>query len=297
MARGPQLEDGFTRIANEILEKIGRCNLNGTQRGIIDQIWRYTYGFGRKDAALSISFIARALEKQKSQVDRELTALIDRNIVTVVMTEGGSRSRVLRFNKDYSTWQSERRQRNGGHEKIVHQNEDESSAKKSTRSSTKTRTKKDSKERNKETPSRNSKRHYPEDDQFYKMAVYFHGLVQQVAKDDPKLKHLTVNANLQSWANDFRLLFEQDKQNDKHLIRDVMDWVTKDDFWKANVLSASKFRKQFQTLAIKMRASNKAGVKKPDPKADELNLQIRRDEALRVWMAEGNDPDDFVFDE
>lgn len=296
MAGGPQLEDGYTRIANEILEKIGRCNLNGTQRGIIDQIWRNTYGYGRKDAALSISYIARALEKAKSQVDRELSALIERNIIVVVSTDGGSRSRVLRFNKDYSTWQSERRPRNGGHEDIVRQNEDVSSAKKSTRSSAKTRTNKEIK-KDKETPSRNSKRHYSEDDQFYKMAVYFHGLVKQVAVEE-ELEHLTVNANLQSWANDFRLLYERDNQKDKQLIFEVMNWVTKDSFWRTNVLGASKFRKQFAMLAIKMRASNKTvQPKKTDPKADALDLQIRRDEALREWMNAGNDPDDFVFDE
>lgn len=103
MSRVPQKEHGYTPVAHKILEEIGRHGLNGTQRGIIDQVWRYTYGFDRKGHALSIGFIATALDKSKSHVDRELTALIERNVIQVV-SEGSSRGRVLRFNKYFDSW-------------------------------------------------------------------------------------------------------------------------------------------------------------------------------------------------
>ena len=118
--QGPQLEDGYTRIANEIVEQIGKRKLNGTQRAIIDQIWRYTYGFGRKDAELSLSFLSQAIGSTKSHVDREITALIDRNIVLVTGKTG--RGRTLQFNKYFEEWKD--RPTNIGQSQTVLQIED-----------------------------------------------------------------------------------------------------------------------------------------------------------------------------
>lgn len=102
MARRPQLEDGYTRIANEILEQVAHLRLNGTQFRLLLIIWRYTYGYGRKEAELSLSFLASAIGASRSQVDRELTDLIRRRVIEVV--PGSGRSRMLRFNKDYNRW-------------------------------------------------------------------------------------------------------------------------------------------------------------------------------------------------
>lgn len=101
----PQKENGFTPISNEILEQIALVQLNGTQRRIIDVIWRYTYGFNRKDHALSESFIAKATGIHKKQVQRELNELVDMKFILVVKDASFSSSRVLKFNKDYDSWQ------------------------------------------------------------------------------------------------------------------------------------------------------------------------------------------------
>ena len=50
---GPQLEDGYTRIANEVLEH-GQGEAHSTQYRILFIIWRYTYGFNRKTHYLSL---------------------------------------------------------------------------------------------------------------------------------------------------------------------------------------------------------------------------------------------------
>lgn len=93
---------------------------------------------------------------------------------------------------------------------------------------------------------------YDEDNPYYKMASYFKTKVDEMANAEG-LTHLTAKTNLQTWANDFRLLVEVDKHEDKNLIRKVMDWVVTDSFWKSNVLSASKFRDQFPKLVLEMR--------------------------------------------
>lgn len=103
--RGPQLEDGYTRIANEILEAIARFPINATQFRILMVIWRYTYGFNRKSSELSQSFIAEATGLHKKQVQRELNALIKMNIIKVEKEANFSSPRVLKFNKYYQSWE------------------------------------------------------------------------------------------------------------------------------------------------------------------------------------------------
>ena len=103
--QGPQLEDGYTRIANEILEVIARYPINATQFRILMVIWRYTYGFNRKSSELSQSFIAEATGIHKKQVQRELNSLIKMNIVTVEKEANFSSPRILKFNKYYQDWE------------------------------------------------------------------------------------------------------------------------------------------------------------------------------------------------
>lgn len=102
--KGPQLEDGYTRIANEILEVVSKVKLNGTQFKIIMAIWRYTYGFNRKDSEFSLGFLAEAINSNKQQVKRELDKLIEDNVITVVKEAGFNASRRLGFNKNYTEW-------------------------------------------------------------------------------------------------------------------------------------------------------------------------------------------------
>lgn len=99
-----QIENGYCRVANEILDHIARCKLNGTHFRIVMVVWRFTYGFQRKEHELSISFIASATEIHKKQIDRELKELISRRIVTVVKEASFNQTRIVSFNKNYDEW-------------------------------------------------------------------------------------------------------------------------------------------------------------------------------------------------
>lgn len=254
----PQTKNGYTRIANEILENIVKTDLNGTQLRIVMVIWRYTYGFRRKEHELPLAFLSKALNTRKSHVDKELNALIDRKIVIVVGV-GPRRGRILSFNKNYEEWNNRTPE---GQEPDIPQ---ESNV----------------------PPKTNKKSKYDENNSYYKMALYFHKLVSQVAKE-AGVEHLIKKANLQSWADDFRKLIELDGV-DKHLAKDVMDWVTKDAFWKTNVLSAKKLRDKFSELAIKMNAT-KNPVK---PLRETIKDSRDKEIAFQKWIQEGNDPDEF----
>lgn len=97
---------------------------------------------------------------------------------------------------------------------------------------------------------------YGSESTYYKMALYFKEKIDVMAEGEG-LGHLTKRTNLQTWADDFRKLVELDGQRDKELIRKVMDWVVKDEFWRSNVLSAGKFRDQFPKLVLEMRKKRK----------------------------------------
>ncbi|OMF09578.1 hypothetical protein BK129_01625 [Paenibacillus amylolyticus] len=104
------------------------------------------------------------------------------------------------------------------------------------------------------------KRVYEEGNTFLKMANYLKEKIDGFAEAEGVL-HLTKRSNMQTWADDFRLLVEVDGQEDKNLIRDVMDWLPKSVFWRKNVLSGSKFREKFGTLVLEMRSDKAKGGK------------------------------------
>ncbi|HZK34203.1 MAG TPA: replication protein [Bacillota bacterium] len=100
----PQVENGFTRIANELLDKLAETKVNGTQFRILMVVFRYTYGFQRKEHELSETFIANATSIHKQQVKRELKALIDRRIINVIKQATFTEPRTISFNKNYKQW-------------------------------------------------------------------------------------------------------------------------------------------------------------------------------------------------
>lgn len=101
----PQLENGYTRVANEILEAVAKLPINGTQFRILMAIWRYTYGFNRKEHELSQGFLAEATGLNERQIRRELKKLIDMKIIKVVKEATFTSARVLAFNKHYKDWE------------------------------------------------------------------------------------------------------------------------------------------------------------------------------------------------
>lgn len=97
------------------------------------------------------------------------------------------------------------------------------------------------------------KKLFPHDGYAYQAAVY---LDKSVRKVIPSAKAATEDT-LQRWAADF------DKCNrlDDHSwdeIRNVLVFARKDTFWQTNILSGSKFRKQYMQLAAKMNCESRA---------------------------------------
>jgi len=62
--------------------------------------------------------------------------------------------------------------------------------------------------------------------------------------------------NFEAWANDIRLLREQDRRSYEEIAR-VFGWANSHSFWSGNILSPAKLRKQFDTLKIQMQQEQK----------------------------------------
>lgn len=100
----PQLENGYTRIANELIEAIIRSKFNGTQYAIILATIRKTYGYHVQSHTLGVAFFTTVTGRNRRYVAEALRELIRRNILIVKSGYTFGKSRELQLNKDYETW-------------------------------------------------------------------------------------------------------------------------------------------------------------------------------------------------
>ena len=105
----PQLEHGYTRIANEILEALARHRLSGQQRCILDLIIRESYGRQAKEARMSYAEIATRTGIARREVMRNLKTLTDELVVKIPPppTSGKnppSYKTTFILQKDYHLW-------------------------------------------------------------------------------------------------------------------------------------------------------------------------------------------------
>ena len=102
----PQIENGYTAVANEILDNLYKLSLNGTELKVINCIFRYTFGFHRKSHKLSASFIARWGNCDLRAVKRALKKLQQDRIIICINSEQRGVTAELMFNKNYEQWRT-----------------------------------------------------------------------------------------------------------------------------------------------------------------------------------------------
>lgn len=102
----PQKENGYTPISNELLDEIIMFGFVATHYKIVLCCLRYSYGFSRKDAELSESYLAKATNISKRYISQELNKLIDMKVVTVIKESTYSSARIICINKNYEEWES-----------------------------------------------------------------------------------------------------------------------------------------------------------------------------------------------
>jgi phage replication O-like protein O len=103
----PQTEDGFTRIANELLQAIIINGFTSRQLNVIFAIIRCTYGFNKKSDAVSGYQIAKMTNIDRSHISKTINELVKMNVITRLKTGRESHGifvNEIAINKYYDTW-------------------------------------------------------------------------------------------------------------------------------------------------------------------------------------------------
>ena len=96
-------EDGFTRIANLILEALSMVRINSTQTGICLFLLRRTFGWNRSEDAISLGDFAAACGTSKTYVSRQLADLLHKKIILRLAYEPG-KTPVYAFCTNLAEW-------------------------------------------------------------------------------------------------------------------------------------------------------------------------------------------------
>ena len=99
----PQTENGFTKIANEILDALIKYRIPGEQRQCLDAILRKTYGFHKKTDYIALSQFVEMTGLKKPTVVRAIQGLLSKKIITVIKKDNKT-IHLYEFNKNYSQW-------------------------------------------------------------------------------------------------------------------------------------------------------------------------------------------------
>ena len=90
----PQLENGYTRIADEILESLATVKMSGAEWQFIIALLRKTYGFNKKEDWITNSQICEMVCLPKERVSEAKKKILERNIID----ECGNK---IAYQKDY----------------------------------------------------------------------------------------------------------------------------------------------------------------------------------------------------
>ena len=99
----PQKENGYTAIANEIMDALCKIRIPGEERQILDCILRKTYGWHKCEDAISLSQFSLMTGIKNTHVIRAINGLLSKKVISI--TENGNcKAKVYKFIKDYHVW-------------------------------------------------------------------------------------------------------------------------------------------------------------------------------------------------
>lgn len=97
----PQLEDGFVRIANELLEAILGGGFSLHEQSVILTVIRKTYGYGKKEDDMSAAQIGSICGVARQHVTSTLNGLVARNVLN---KRAGRFGMIVGIQKDHRKW-------------------------------------------------------------------------------------------------------------------------------------------------------------------------------------------------
>jgi phage replication O-like protein O len=98
----PQLEDGFLRIANEIVAALWKVNLSAYESRVLWFIFSKTYGFKKTMDWIALSQFAKSLGLDRRLIHRALKSLSSKKMI--VIGRDDKNRPTYGFQKDYAKW-------------------------------------------------------------------------------------------------------------------------------------------------------------------------------------------------
>ncbi len=241
----PQCENGYIRFASELWEAICKIRIPGEARQVFDFIARKTYGYNKRDDAISLSQFVLNTGITKPNVCQALTKLREMNLIT---QKDNDIANVYSINKDFQTWKPLPKKVTLP-KKVI------------------SITQKDNESLPKKLPTIDNiqktiiKNIYCPNSEEFRLSTLLFNLILKRRSNYKK-------PNLENWSKEINKMIKIDKR-DIVEIEQVITWCQGDSFWQNNILSVDKLRKQYDRLALKMN-------NKPKTQADKDKELIER---------------------
>lgn len=97
----PQLEDGYTKIANELLEAITKFDFGKRHYKVVLFVLRKTYGWNKKADVMSLSQIVSGTGLQRSHACECVNELV---LMNVFLKQERKIGQLIELNKKYNQW-------------------------------------------------------------------------------------------------------------------------------------------------------------------------------------------------
>jgi phage replication O-like protein O len=106
----PQLENGYTKLANELLDALISAGLTARQWAVSMAIIRKTYGFNKKADEIGLSQLAAMTGIDKAHLSRTVREL---EAAKIIHRSAGVHGHSLSINKKYRQWELPKEQQKG----------------------------------------------------------------------------------------------------------------------------------------------------------------------------------------
>jgi phage replication O-like protein O len=98
----PQTEDGYTRIANELLDALRLARLTATEFAVVLLVIRESYGWNRKATLpMGLKMISKKTGISRSSVQHSTESLLQKRLLKRAVADAGS---IWMINKNWSEW-------------------------------------------------------------------------------------------------------------------------------------------------------------------------------------------------
>ena len=103
MSENPQKENGYTAIANELMEELARTRIPGAEYQILNVVLRKTYGWNKKVDKISFSQFSELTGLKRPHVIRSAKSLVSKMILGSTKN-GTNEPNSYWFIKQYKNW-------------------------------------------------------------------------------------------------------------------------------------------------------------------------------------------------